>query len=87
MTTLPATYLEVRIAFMRRGLTFREHIAEPLEITTQHVMDTLRTYWGRTDIQPKSEMQKHILARAETLIQQHAAHGGAQNGQEPYQYC
>jgi hypothetical protein len=69
MNTLPASYLEVRAAFILRKKSFRD-VAKQLNTSPQFVRNTLLTYWGRTDLQPGTDatLTKSILAAVEAML-------------------
>lgn len=69
MLTLPATYLEVRAAFILRKQLFSTLAAE-LGCTDRYIRIVLKTYWGRDDFAPESELAKKILARVEAILRQ-----------------
>lgn len=67
MTTLPASYLEVRCAFIMRRITFK-WVADQLGTSPQFVRQTLRTFWGRTDLPITGELSHKVMAFTEDLL-------------------
>jgi hypothetical protein len=74
MSTLPATFLQVKAAFILNQGTFKE-IATPLGTSSQYVQYVLRVFWQNRDFQPKGVLARKILAATEAYLLSHNGNG------------
>ena len=70
MLTCPESYDDVVRFFAAKGWSFQRQVAEPLGTSPQYVRLTLKTYWGRANVAPRSRLEREILALADALMVQ-----------------